>query len=304
MENLSGRVAVVTGAGRGIGRTEALFLAAEGADVVVNDVGGAADGGGANATPAQRVVDEIVAAGGRACVNYDDISDWTGAKSLIDQAVETFGDLNIVVNNAGILRDGMSFSISEEDWDSVIRVHLKGHFATSHFAARYWRERAKSGSETIGRIINTSSDSGLFSNAGQVNYATAKAGIASMTVVLARELEKYGVTVNAIVPRARTRMTEDLGFFGTAPSDDTFDRFAPERVAPVVGWLSTNDASDVNGQILIVNGVELIVLKGYEVAGTADNGSTPWTIDGLAAAKAGLFAQRPSTTPDSVAPNW
>src|SRR5580704_16549273 len=208
---LDGKVAVVTGAGRGIGREEALVLAAEGAKVIVNDIGAGLHGvGGGDVHPAQEVVDLIKANGGDAAVNGDDVSSWAGGKGLVDQAVDTFGSLDILVNNAGILRDKMSFNMDESDWDDVIRVHLKGHFAPSHFAAIHWRNRSKGGEDVSGRIINTASEAGLFGNAGQANYGAAKAGIAAMTIVLGRELKNYGVTANAIAPRARTRMTEDL----------------------------------------------------------------------------------------------
>src|SRR6478736_3726168 len=209
MGRFDGKVAVVTGAGRGIGRAEALLLAAEGAAVVVNDLGGETTGEGADQRPAQQVVDEITAAGGRGAANYDDISSWRGGQALIAQAVDTFGDLNVVINNAGVLRDKMSFNMDEAEWDAVVNVHLKGHFTTSRFAAAYWRQRSKETSGPAdGAIVNTSSESGLYANAGQVNYAAAKAGIASMTIVMARELERIGVRVNAIAPDARTRLTE------------------------------------------------------------------------------------------------
>ena len=208
---LDGKVAVVTGGGRGIGREEALLLAAEGARVVVNDVGAGLHGeGSGDVHPAEEVVARIRENGGEAAVNGDDISSWAGGKSVVDQAIDTFGSLDILVNNAGILRDKMSFNMDESDWDDVIRVHLKGHFAATHHAAVYWRNRAKAGEDVTGRIINTTSESGLFGNAGQANYAAAKAGIASLTVVEARELGRYGVTSNAVAPRARTRMTETL----------------------------------------------------------------------------------------------
>ena len=197
---LDGKVAIVTGAGRGIGREEALLLASEGAKVIVNDVGASLQGEGGDVHPAQEVVDLIVANGGEAAVNGDDISTWEGGKNVIDQAVETFGDINILVNNAGILRDKMSFNMTESDWDDVIRVHLKGHFATAQHAAVYWRSKAKAGEDVYGRIINTSSEAGLFGNAGQANYSTAKAGIVGLTWTLARELSRIGVTVNAIAP--------------------------------------------------------------------------------------------------------
>ncbi|WP_432842576.1 SDR family NAD(P)-dependent oxidoreductase [Dactylosporangium sp. CA-092794] len=292
----------MTGAGRGIGREEALRLAREGAAVVVNDLGGDFHGEGADQRPAQLVVDEIVAAGGRASANYDDVSSWTGAQALIDQAVAEHGDLHVLVNNAGILRDAMSFTMTEAAWDAVINVHLKGHFAPSHFAAAYWRSRSKAGRPTSGRIINTTSDSGLFGNPGQANYAAAKAGIASMTLVLARELSRYGVTVNAITPRARTRLTEGIGF-GEAPAEG-FDRLAPEHVAPVVAWLATDGAADVNGQIFIINATEIMVLGGYHVEGAVDGGERPWTLAGLAEAKGALFAKRGSGTPELAPPGW
>src|SRR5437667_10089256 len=240
MGALDGKVAIVTGAGRGIGRGEALLLASEGAKVVVNDLGGAREGEGADKTPAQEVADEIVAGGGEAVANYDDVASWPGAEGLIGQAIDAFGKLDILVNNAGILRDGMSFNLSEEDWDSVIRVHLKGHFAPSRFAAVYWREQSKAGEPVSGRIINTSSESGLFGNAGQSNYAAAKAGIASMTIVLARELQRTGVRVNAICPVARTRLTESVAGDFMNPKEGEFDRFAPENVSAVVCWLASD----------------------------------------------------------------
>src|SRR5438874_3384553 len=206
-----GKVAIVTGAGRGIGREEALLLAREGAAVVVNDLGGSAEGSGSDATPAQQVVDEIVAAGGRASANYGSVASFSDAKELIDQAVDTFGGLDVLINNAGILRDKMSFNMDEAEWDAVIDVHLKGHFAPARFAAAYWRARSKeSGDPVNAKIVNTASESGLYGNAGQANYAAAKAGIASLTIVLARELERIGVRVNAICPVARTRLTEGV----------------------------------------------------------------------------------------------
>src|SRR5881409_901672 len=203
-----GRVVIVTGAGRGIGREEALEFAREGARVVVNDVGVARDGTGEDATPAQEVVDEIKALGAEAVANYDDISDFDGAKRVVQQAIETFGTLDVLVNNAGILRDRMLVNMSIEEWDAVIKVHLRGTFATAHHAANYWRDRSKAGDPVDARLINTSSSSGIYGNVGQTNYGAAKAGIASFSVIAAMELERYGVTVNAIAPAARTRMTE------------------------------------------------------------------------------------------------
>src|SRR3984957_17809362 len=237
---LDGKVAVVTGAGRGIGREEALLLASEGAKVVVNDVGAGLHGeGGGDTHPAQEVVDLITASGGAASVNGDDVSSWAGAGRLVGQAVDTYGSLDILVNNAGILRDKMSFNMEESDWDDVIRVHLKGHFAPSQHAAVYWRNRAKEGEEVTGRIINTSSEAGLYGNAGQANYAAAKAGIAALTWVLARELGRYGVTANAIAPRARTRMTENLfGEMAKTDDENAFDAWDPKNIANLVVFLA------------------------------------------------------------------
>jgi NAD(P)-dependent dehydrogenase (short-subunit alcohol dehydrogenase family) len=296
MGMVDGKVAIVTGAGRGIGREEALLLAAEGAKVVVNDLGATVRGEGGDVSPAQQTVNDIVAAGGEAVVNGDDVSSWAGAEALIDQAVSTWGKLDILVNNAGILRDKMCFSMSEEDWDDVIRVHLKGHFACSHFAAIHWRNRAKAGEDVYGRIINTASESGLFGNAGQSNYGAAKAGIAAMTIIMARELERYGVRVNAISPRARTRMTEDL-FGGMAKAEEgAFDAYGPQNVAPLVVMLASPAADDVNGQNFVVFGGSVWVMQGWRPAGSVQKEAT-WSPAELAEAKATLFADHPSTIP-------
>ncbi|HVV29404.1 MAG TPA: SDR family oxidoreductase [Mycobacteriales bacterium] len=295
---LDGKVAIVTGAGRGVGREEALLLASEGARVVVNDLGGDAKGEGSDATPAQQVADEIKAAGGEAVVNGADISSWDGAKSLITQAVEEFGDLNILVNNAGILRDAMSFNTTEEDWDAVIRVHLKGHFATARFAAEYWRNRSKAGEAVSGRIINTTSDSGLFANPGQSGYDAAKSGIATLTIVLARELERYGVTANAIAPRARTRLTATIGMTDE-PDPNTFDELSPANIAPVVGWLSTDAAKDVNGQVFIVWAGHVIRAEGWHPVDEIAQDSR-WTVEGLVGQQNALFGGK---APAGVAPH-
>ena len=296
---LDGKVAIVTGAGRGIGRSHALLLASEGAQVVVNDLGGEWDGVGADNRFAQQVVEEIEATGGKAVANYDDCSSWAGAEGLIRQAVDHFGDLNILVNNAGILRDKMSFNMTEEDWDSVIKVHLKGHFAPSHFAISYWRQKSKAGEEVYGRIINTASESGLFGNAGQVNYAAAKAGIVSLSIVFARECAKMGVTSNTIAPRARTRMTEGtFGEFGKPTEPGGFDPVAPENISPLVGYLASPAAAGVSGQTFIVWGDEVQVVKGFEVAGIANAGGKPWTVEGLInTGHAQLFANRDPGVP-------
>jgi len=294
---LDGKVAIVTGAGRGIGRGEALMLAREGARVVVNDLGGEWDGSGTDDRPAQQVVDEITAAGSEAVPHYESASSWDGAKGLIDLAVSTWGRLDILVNNAGILRDAMSFNMTEQDWDSVIDVHLKGHFATSHFAAAHWRELAKGGDPTSGRIINTASESGLFANPGQANYAAAKAGIAALSVVLARELAKYGVTVNAIAPRARTRMTEQtFGDFGKAEAG-AFDALHPDNIAPFVAWLASDDAAHVSGQVFIVWGSEVQLLRSWEIVGTIDAKGRRWEPEELTAASTDLFARRDPGVP-------
>jgi NAD(P)-dependent dehydrogenase (short-subunit alcohol dehydrogenase family) len=294
MGTLDGKVAIVTGAGRGIGRGEAMLLAAEGAKVVVNDLGGEWDGSGQDTRFAQQVVDEIAAAGGEAVANYDDVASWDGAQSMVRQAIDTYGQLNILVNNAGILRDKMIFNLDESDWDSVIRVHLKGHFAPTRFAAAYWREQSKAGNTIPGRVINTSSESGLFANAGQTNYAAAKAGIASMTIALARELSKYGVTCNAIAPRARTRMTE--GTFGEIKAGGDFDEWDPDNIAPTVAWLATDDAADVTGQVFVVWGGQVTLMEGWTAANAIEQ-KKRWTVEELITKKAELFKDRKSGPP-------
>jgi NAD(P)-dependent dehydrogenase (short-subunit alcohol dehydrogenase family) len=257
-----GRVAIVTGAGRGIGREHSLLLAAQGAKVVVNDLGGARDGEGADTGPAQSVVDEIVAAGGEAVANTDDISDFAGAENLVKTAVASFGRLDVLINNAGILRDRMLVNMTEAEWDAVIKVHLKGTFAPSHFAANHWREQSKAGQEVDARIINTTSPSGIYGNVGQSNYGAAKAGIAAFTIITAKELGRYGVTVNAIAPAAITRMTEDLGM-GQIEDDSLREQLSPKHIAPIVCWLASPQSAGVTGRVFDVTGRMLSVSEGW-----------------------------------------
>lgn len=254
----AGRTCIVTGAGRGIGREHALALAAQGADVVVNDVGVAVDGGGGDRSPAEAVVAEIVADGGVAVASSDDISTWAGAERVVATAVEVFGRLDVVVNNAGILRDRRLVHMTESDWDSVMAVHLKGTFCVTRHAAAHWKDVVDGGGTNDARVINTTSSSGLFGNRGQANYGAAKAGIASFTIIAAMELQRYGVTVNAISPGALTRMTEDL------PLDDELKRrWDPRFVSPVVCWLASAAASDVTGQVIESSGLALGVFEGW-----------------------------------------
>jgi NAD(P)-dependent dehydrogenase (short-subunit alcohol dehydrogenase family) len=256
-----GRVAIVTGAGRGIGREHALSLARHGAKVVVNDVGGAVDGTGSDLTPAQQVVAEIEAMGGEAIANGESVSDFAGAERLVQSALDAFGDLHVLVNNAGILRDRMLSNMTEEEWDAVIDVHLKGTFATSRHAVGYWRARAKSGEPVSGRIINTTSISGIYGNPGQTNYGAAKAGIAAFTVILALEVARYGVTVNAVAPIALTRMTENLG---PAPeTDEEREARSPAWIAPIVTWLASEESAAVTGRVFEASGRVLAVAEGW-----------------------------------------
>jgi NAD(P)-dependent dehydrogenase (short-subunit alcohol dehydrogenase family) len=293
MGTLDGKVAIVTGAAQGLGAAHAKLLAAEGARLVLNDLG---DG-------VQGVADEITAAGGEAAVNRASVSDWNAAKELVDQAVDTYGDLHVLVNNAGILRDKMSFNMEEDEWDAVVDVHLKGHFAPSRHAGVYWRTQAKAGNEAPRRIINTSSEAGLFGNAGQANYAAAKAGIAALAIVFGRELASYGVTGNAIAPRARTAMTDSIDFFRAPEDEATFDRFLPENVSPLVAWLASDEAGDVNGQVFVVIGGDVWVMQGWSIAGHLHKDGA-WTPEELAAKKDELFADHARTPPDMAVPSW
>jgi NAD(P)-dependent dehydrogenase (short-subunit alcohol dehydrogenase family) len=256
-----GRIAIVTGAGRGIGREHALSLASHGAKVVVNDLGGNVDGTGGDLSPAEQVVQEIKAMGGEAVANGDSVSSWDGAQRLINTAVETFGDLHAVINNAGILRDRMLTNMTEEEWDAVINVHLKGTFAPSRWAAAYWREQAKAGKPVDGRIINTTSVSGIYGNPGQTNYGAAKAGIAAFTNIAALELARYGVTVNAVAPVALTRMTEGLG---PAPeTDEEREMRSPRWIAPIATWLASAESKDITGRVFEVSGDTLAIAEGW-----------------------------------------
>jgi NAD(P)-dependent dehydrogenase (short-subunit alcohol dehydrogenase family) len=266
---VDGRVVIVTGAGNGIGRAHAMLFAQEGAKVVVNDLGGARDGSGGSAGPAQSVVEEIKAAGGEAVANTDDISTWSGAEQLIQTALDTFGGLDVLVNNAGILRDRMLVNMTEAEWDAVIQVHLKGTFGPARMAAAYWRDQSKAGNQPDARIINTSSPSGIFGNLGQTNYGAAKAGIAAFTVIAAGELGRYGVTVNAIAPTALTRMTEDLGGFEGA-DDATKAALAPENISPLVVWLGSAESAQVSGRVFGVTGNRIAVAEGWVYGPTAE----------------------------------
>jgi NAD(P)-dependent dehydrogenase (short-subunit alcohol dehydrogenase family) len=259
---LEGKVAVISGAGRGIGRGEALLFAREGARFVVNDVGAEWDGSGADDRPASQVVEQIVAAGGEAVAHFDDVADEAGADSLVRTALDTWGRLDVVVNNAGILRDRMVFNMSAEEWDAVIRVHLRGHFLLTRAGCAHWRERSKADDQVSGRIVNTTSTSGILGMAGQSNYGAAKAGIAAFTQIVAMEMARYGVSCNAIAPGARTRMTEKT-FGELKVPEGAFDALAPENVAPMVVFLSSDAAAGITGQVFGVTGGLVQLYQGW-----------------------------------------
>jgi len=284
MGSLDGRVCIITGAGRGIGREHALYLASQGAKVVVNDLGGDMHGDGANRAPAQQVADEIAALGGDAVANTDSVADFEGAKHLIDQAVEAFGDLHVLVNNAGILRDRVLVNMTETEWDAVIAVHLKGHFCPTRHAAVYWREQTKADQEVRASIINTSSTSGVLGNAGQTNYGAAKAGIAAFSTICSMELGRYGVRSNAITPMARTRLTEQtpgLGDIVRAPRDPgSFDVWHPANISPLVAYPAT-ESCPVNGKVLFVQGGQVRVFQPWTMTDTLEKNDR-WTVDELA----------------------
>ena len=283
LDALDGKVAVVTGAAHGLGRIHALGLAAEGAKVVVNDLGAAVDGAGSDESAAQAVVDEIKAAGGDAVAHFGDVANWDAAQSLIQTAIDHYGDLNILINNAGFTRDATLFTMTEDQFDSVVRVHLKGHFCPMKFAAMYWREKSKSsGAQVYGRLISTASESYLFGAVGQPNYSAAKAGIVSMTMGSAQLLLKYGVTANVILPRARTRMTlqgPTAQMF--AKPDDGFDNFAPENASPLFVYLASPEAERVSGQVFIVWGKQVRVVGRPDANAASFDNDEPWTVAGL-----------------------
>jgi NAD(P)-dependent dehydrogenase (short-subunit alcohol dehydrogenase family) len=284
MGALDGRVAIITGAGRGIGREHALLFAAEGAKVVVNDLGGGLDGSTQEATPAEEVVAEITAAGGRAIANHDNVATWDGGERLIHAAIEAFGDLHVLVNNAGILRDRVLVNLSEEDWDAVINVHLKGHFVPTRHAATYWREQAKAGKVVKASVINTSSTSGLLGNVGQSNYGAAKSGIASFSLIIAEELGRYGVRVNAIAPAARTRMTEStpgLSDYVVKPADASiFDVWDPANISPLVATLAMEDCA-ATGQVFFVQGGTVRKFQNWTMTETLEINDR-WSVSELA----------------------
>ncbi len=290
MGALDGRVAIITGAGRGLGREHALLFAAEGAKVVVNDLGGDPDGTGADRAPAQLVVDEIRTRGGEAVANVDNVATWDGARRLVQTAVETFGDLHVLVNNAGILRDRVLVNMTEEEWDAVVTVHLKGHFCPTRFAAAYWREQSKAGRDVRASIVHTSSTSGLLGNPGQTNYGAAKSGIATFAQICAMELGRYGVRSNAIAPAARTRLTEQtpgLSEIVQPPKDEgAFDVWDPANVSPFVAYLAS-ESCPISGQVFLVQGG---VVQRFAPWSPAEKIEKPgrWTVDELAAAASGL----------------
>jgi len=295
---LDGRVAVVTGAGRGIGREHALLLASEGAQVVINDLGGATDGEGSDRTAAELVAAEIEERGGTAVANGDDVADWEGGQRLIAMALETFGGLHILVNNAGILRDRVLVNMTEGDWDSVMRVHLKGHFVPTRFAAAYWREQAKAGRPVHASVINTTSTSGLFSNPGQTNYGAAKSGLATFTEIAAKELARYDVRVNAIAPVARTRLTLSTPGLeeriAARANPDAFDEWDPANISPLVAWMSTEEC-DVSGRVFLVKGGQIGVFTPWAIAGEITQPQR-WTLDQLDASMGALVGQGRSHT--------
>jgi len=293
-----GRVAIVTGAGRGLGRAHALELARQGALVVVNDLGCELDGTGGGSGPAGEVVDEIRGAGGEAVANGDDVADFAGAQRIVAAALDAFGRLDVVVNNAGFVRDRMFANVAEDEWDAVVRVHLKGHFAVARHAAAHWRDQAKAGEPVEARIINTSSGAGILGSVGQAAYSAAKGGIATLTLVQAAELGRYGVTANALCPAARTRMTEGVFTEMMAAPDapDAFDAMAPENVSPLVAWLASAQSSHVTGRVFELEGGKLGVATGWQHGPMVDKGDR-WDAGELGPVVDGLLADAPAPAP-------
>ena len=292
-----GRIVIVTGSGRGIGRAHALELARQGARVVVNDLGCELDGSGGGTGPAGEVVEEIRAGGGEAVANGDDVADWDGAARLVQSAIDAFGDLHAVVNNAGFVRDRMFANVAEDEWDAVVRVHLKGHFCVARHAAAHWRDQAKAGAAVDARIVNTSSGAGILGSVGQAAYSAAKGGIATLTLVQAAELGRYGVTSNALCPAARTRMTE--GVFTemmASVGEDQFDAMAPENVSPLVAWLASRESAHVTGRMFEVEGGKVGIATGWQHGPTVDKGAR-WEAAELGAVVDDLLAQAPAAAP-------
>jgi NAD(P)-dependent dehydrogenase (short-subunit alcohol dehydrogenase family) len=286
MGALDGRVAIITGAGRGIGREHALLFAAEGAKVVVNDLGGAADGSGGDGTPAEQVVAEIKAMGGEAIANGDNVADWEGGQRLVNSAIEAFGDLDILVNNAGILRDRVLVNMTEKEWDDVVAVHMKGHFVPTRWAAAYWREQTKAGVEKPRNVVHTSSTSGLLSNPGQTNYGAAKSGIATFSQICAKELVRYGVKSNCIAPAARTRLTEatpGLGEIVKPPDEaDQFDIWDPANISPLVAYLASAECT-FTGETFFVQGGTVKIVQSWTMGAGVER-EDRWTVAELSAA--------------------
>jgi NAD(P)-dependent dehydrogenase (short-subunit alcohol dehydrogenase family) len=292
-----GRIVIVTGAGRGLGRAHALEFAAQGAHVVVNDLGVAQDGSDPTATPAQQVVDEIVASGGAAVASTHDIADWDSAGELVALAIDTFGGLDVVVNNAGIVRDRMFVNSEQSEWEAVLRVHVLGHAATSRHAAAYWRGRSKAGEAVDARIINTSSGAGLMGSIAQAAYSAAKGAIASLTLVQAAELGRIGVTANALAPSARTRMTEEaFADMMAKPTDGSFDAMAPENVSPLVAWLGSTESAGVTGRVFEVEGGVIGIAEGFRHGPRIDKGAR-WDPAEIGPVVADLLAQAETPTP-------